>query len=84
MLFRSRLGFGTSSYGCLVVDKYPNGIGAWVCLYPFSSMCCRLQDSKQLGIVNFDMFSLVPQSLRVGMLGMDCNETSTIGSCSSL
>ena len=57
VLSRSRVGFGTSSYGCLVVDKYPNGIGAGICLHPFSSMCCRLQDSKQLGIVNLNMFS---------------------------
>ena len=57
VLSRSRVGFGTSSYGCLVIDKYPNGIGAWVCLYQFSSICCRRQDFKQLGIVNFNMFS---------------------------
>ena len=56
-LSRSRVWSGTLSYGCLVVDKYPNGIGAGVCLYQFSSMCCRLQDSKQLGTVNFNKFS---------------------------
>ena len=84
MLSWSRVVFGTSSYGSLVVDKYPNGIGAGVRLYPFSGMYRRLQDSKQLCIMNFNMLSKVPESLRVGMFCMDCKQTSTIGSCSSL
>ena len=83
MLSWSRVGFGTSSYGSLVVNKYPNGIGAGVRLYLFSGMCHRLQDSKELCITNFDMFFKVLQSLRVGVICMDCNQTSTIGSCSS-
>ena len=84
MLIWSRLRFGTSLYGSLVVDKYPDTISAGVHRYPFSGMCRRLQHSKQLCIINFDMFSQVPQSLRVWVLFMDCNQTSTIGSCSSL
>ena len=42
MLSWSWVGFCTLSYGCLVVDKYPDGIGAGVRLYPFSGMirCC--------------------------------------------
>ena len=38
MLSRGRVGFCTSSYGCLVVDKDPDGIGVGVFCYPFSSM----------------------------------------------
>ena len=42
MLSRSWVGLCTSSYGSLVVDKYPNGIGIGVHLYPFSGNCCCL------------------------------------------
>ena len=84
MLSWSWVGFYASSYGCLVVDKYPDGIGAGIRLYPVSGKYCCLQDSKQLGVVNFNMFSKVPSSLRVGVLGMNCNQTSTIRSGSSL
>ena len=31
-----------SSYGCLVVDKFPNRIGVGVRFYPFSSKYCCL------------------------------------------
>ena len=42
MLSRSWVGLCTSSYGCLVVNKNPNGIGVGVHLYPFSGNCCCL------------------------------------------
>ena len=84
MLSWSWVGFYTSSYGCLVVDKYPDGIGTGVCLYPVSGKYYCLQNSKQLCVVNFNMFSKVPKSLRVWVLGVNCNQTSTIRSSSSL
>ena len=84
MLSWSWVGFYTSSYGCLVVDKYPDGIGVGVRLYPVSGKYCCLLDPKQLCVENFNMFSKVPKSLAVGVLGVNCNQTCTIRSGSSL
>ena len=78
MLSWSWVRFCESSYGCLVVHKYPDGTGAGVGLYPVSGKYFCLQDSKQLRVVYFNMSSKVPERLRVGVLGMNCNEPSTV------
>ena len=41
------MGFCASLYGCLVVDKYPDGIGAGIHLYPVSGKYCYLKDVTQ-------------------------------------
>ena len=78
MLSWSWVRFCASSYGCLVVHKYPDGTGAGVCLYPVSGKYCCLQDSKQLCVVYFNMSSKVPKRLRVVVLGVNCNQPSDV------
>ena len=46
MLSWSWVRFCASSYGCLVVHKYPDGTGAGVCLYPVSGKYCCLQERR--------------------------------------